>query len=132
LALLDIRRAIPYIGQTAAMKPLLLALLFGLNLLGTPAMATEEPPFTVKSTQGEFEIRDYPALVAAEVTVTGDRKQASSKGFRLWHTSQPFCESDACQIDLKRLNPFTGPFLQGLSLVGPHHDFRTRAIRFMM
>lgn len=65
------------------MKLLLLALLFGLNLLGTPAMATEEPPFTVKSAQGEFEIRDYPALVAAEVTVTGDRKDASSKGFRL-------------------------------------------------
>lgn len=65
------------------MKPLLLALLFGLNLLGTPVMATEEPKFTVKSAQGEFEIRDYPALVAAEVTVKGDRKDASSKGFRL-------------------------------------------------
>lgn len=65
------------------MKPLLLALLFGLNLLGTPVMATEEPPFTVKSAQDEFEFRDYPALVAAEVTVTGNRKDASSKGFRL-------------------------------------------------
>lgn len=65
------------------MKLLLLVLMFGLNLLGTPAMATEEPPFTVKSAHGEFEIRDYPALVAAEVTVTGDRKEASSKGFRL-------------------------------------------------
>ena len=65
------------------MKSLLLALLFGLNLLGTPVMATEEPPFTVKSAQGEFEVRDYPALVAAEVTVTGDRKEAAGKGFRL-------------------------------------------------
>ncbi len=83
LALPGLRRAIPNIGQTVAMKTLLLALLFGLNLLGTPAMATEEPPFTVKSAQGEFEVREYPALVAAEVTVTGDRKDASSKGFRL-------------------------------------------------
>jgi hypothetical protein len=65
------------------MKTLFLALLFGLNLLGAPVMATEEPPFSVKSAQGEFEIRDYPALIAAEVTVTGDRKEASSKGFRL-------------------------------------------------
>jgi hypothetical protein len=81
--MLDIRRAIPNIGHTSVMKPLLLALLLGLNLLGTPVMATEEPPFTVKSAHGEFEIRDYPALVAAEVTVTGDRKDASSKGFRL-------------------------------------------------
>ncbi|MBC7520983.1 MAG: heme-binding protein [Sandarakinorhabdus sp.] len=65
------------------MKSLLLALLLGLNLLGTPARATEEPPFTVRSAHGEFEVRDYPALVAAEVSVTGDRKEAAGKGFRL-------------------------------------------------
>ena len=82
-ASLDFIRAIPNIGQTTAMKPMLLALLFGLNLLGSPVMATEEPPFTVKSAHGEFEVRDYPALVAAEVTVTGDRKDAAGKGFRL-------------------------------------------------
>ncbi len=65
------------------MKPLIFALLLGLNLLGTPAMATEEPKFTLKSAQGEFEVRDYPALVAAEVTVGGDRKDAAGRGFRL-------------------------------------------------
>ena len=65
------------------MKPLILALLFGLNLLGTPAMATEEPKFTLKTVQGEFEVRDYPALVAAEVTVGGNRKDAAGRGFRL-------------------------------------------------
>ena len=59
------------------------ALLLGLNLLGAPAMATEEPPFTVSVKQGDFEVRDYPALVAAEVSVSGDRKDAASKGFRL-------------------------------------------------
>lgn len=46
-------------------------------------MATEEPPFKVVSSNGAFEVRDYPALVAAEVTVTGDRKDAAGKGFRL-------------------------------------------------
>lgn len=46
-------------------------------------MATEEPPFTVHLAKGEFEVRDYPALVAAEVSVPGDRKDAASKGFRL-------------------------------------------------
>ena len=63
------------------MKPLIFALLLGLNLLGTPAMATEEPKFTLKSAQGEFEVRDYPALVAAEVTVGGDRKDAAGRVF---------------------------------------------------
>ncbi len=65
------------------MKPLFFALMLGLNLLGTPAMATQEPPFTVHLAKGEFEVRDYPALVVAEVSVPGDRKAAASRGFRL-------------------------------------------------
>jgi DNA gyrase inhibitor GyrI len=32
---------------------------------------------------GAFEIRDYPALVVAEVRVTGAQKEAARKGFRL-------------------------------------------------
>ena len=46
-------------------------------------MATEEPSFTVSLAKGDFEVRDYPALVVAEVSVTGDRKRAASNGFRL-------------------------------------------------
>jgi hypothetical protein len=46
-------------------------------------MATEEPAFTVVLHEGDFEVRDYPALVVAEVTVTGDQKESANKGFRL-------------------------------------------------
>lgn len=46
-------------------------------------MAIEEPKFKVVLQEGDFEIRDYQAAVAAEVTVTGDQKGAASKGFRL-------------------------------------------------
>ena len=63
------------------MKRLILAL--SLFLSGTPAMATEEPPFTVELAQGAFELRQYPPLVVAEVSVTGERKEAAGKGFRL-------------------------------------------------
>jgi hypothetical protein len=52
-------------------------------LMGTPAMAVEEPPYTLVTRDGAFEVRDYPALVVAEVTVTGDQTQAASAGFRL-------------------------------------------------
>jgi len=62
---------------------LFLALLLGLILAGNPAMATPEPRFTVRLTEGDFSVRDYPALVIAEVTVTGDRSSAASQGFRL-------------------------------------------------
>ncbi len=52
-------------------------------LIGTQAMAVEEPAFRIVSQEGDFELRDYPALVVAEVTVTGDQGQAAGQGFRL-------------------------------------------------
>ncbi len=46
-------------------------------------MATEEPAFKVEIQAGALEVRDYPALIAAEVTVGGDRGAAGNQGFRL-------------------------------------------------
>ncbi len=60
-----------------------LALLLGFILLGACTVAAEEPPFTVSLAEGDFQIRDYPAMVVADVSVTGDRREAASKGFRL-------------------------------------------------
>jgi len=61
----------------------LLVLLVGLAMVESVGRSIEEPKFTVVLHQGAFEIRDYQAVVAAEVTVTGDQKTAASKGFRL-------------------------------------------------
>lgn len=46
-------------------------------------MAVEEPKFQIVKSDGDFELRDYPGLLIAEVAVGGDRKAASSEGFRL-------------------------------------------------
>lgn len=46
-------------------------------------MAVEEPKFQIVKADGDFELRDYPGLVVAEVTVGGDRRTASNEGFRL-------------------------------------------------
>lgn len=54
-----------------------------LTLLGGEALAVEEPAFRTVAQDGAFEVRDYPALVVAEVTVTGGQKEAANKGFRL-------------------------------------------------
>lgn len=47
-----------------------------------PAMATDEPSFTLVERVGDIEIRDYPALIVAEVEVQGDRREATNRGFR--------------------------------------------------
>jgi uncharacterized protein YfdQ (DUF2303 family) len=44
-------------------------------------MAIEEPEFKLKLKDEAFEIRHYPALVVAEVTVNAERSQAMSEGF---------------------------------------------------
>jgi hypothetical protein len=64
-------------------KLLILVPIIGLILWGASTMAAKEPPFTVEFAQGKFEVREYPALTVAEVAVTGERKEAASKGFRL-------------------------------------------------
>ncbi len=65
------------------MKRRILALLLILLAAGTPAMATEEPAFTLVLKDGSFEVRDYGATVVAEVTVTGSQDRASNQGFRI-------------------------------------------------
>ncbi|MEZ5667893.1 MAG: heme-binding protein [Alphaproteobacteria bacterium] len=46
-------------------------------------LTTKEPPFTVVKRDGDFEIRDYPALVVATVDAAGARRDAANDGFRV-------------------------------------------------
>jgi hypothetical protein len=46
-------------------------------------MATEEPAYKVSLHEGVYEVREYPPLLAAEVTVNGGRNEAAKAGFRL-------------------------------------------------
>ncbi len=64
------------------MRLIFIGLLASFALIGSPALAVEEPKFTVAFHEGPFEIRDYQAAIVAEVTVTGDQGEAASKGCR--------------------------------------------------
>lgn len=59
------------------------SLFFLVTLAGGSAMATEEPKFTADRQEGAFEVRSYPALVAAQVSVTGTQDEAARAGFKL-------------------------------------------------
>lgn len=59
----------------------------GLAIVGAAAAfaqsrQTEQPDFRLVRQDGDFEIRDYPALVVAEVTHAGSRERASGASFR--------------------------------------------------
>jgi hypothetical protein len=54
------------------MSRLLAAIAIAITVLvGRPAAATEEPDYQVLERDGAFELRQYPALLAAETLVTG-------------------------------------------------------------
>ena len=44
---------------------------------------TEEPDFRPLETDGDYQIRDYPAIVVAETVVHGPRRDAMDEGFRI-------------------------------------------------
>ncbi len=59
----------------------------GLALAGGAAVFaqyrnTEQPDYALVREDGDFSLRDYPALVVAEVTSRGDRQRASGASFR--------------------------------------------------
>ncbi len=58
----------------------LLALLI---LISGPAMALEQPDYTVIETSDGFEIRHYEPYIVAEVTVDGSMRQSGNSAFRI-------------------------------------------------
>lgn len=64
-------------------KQALLAGVLLAAMTGGTAMAVETPRYASVLRDGDQEVRDYPALVVAEVTVEGDQKTAANRGFRL-------------------------------------------------
>ena len=59
----------------------------GIAALGAAAVyaqyrQTEEPEFAVVKADADFELRDYPSLVVAEVSHSGSRERASGASFR--------------------------------------------------
>ena len=55
----------------------------GSAVWGTMVSAVEQPKYKVVESSGSIEIRDYAPMIIAETEVSGDRKEAIGKGFRI-------------------------------------------------
>ena len=61
----------------------------GAALIGSAAFyyfrekQTEEPDYRALTSDGDYQIRDYPAVTVAETVVEGPRKEALGEGFRI-------------------------------------------------
>lgn len=78
------------------------------------ARASDEPSFVMVRSEGAIEIRDYPALILAEVEVSGDMARAGNQGFRplagfIFGDNQSPQDGDAANIEM------TSPVIQARS-----------------
>ena len=70
-------------------KTMLAGATIGATMLGAAAIyyfrenATPGPDYRVLSSEGDLEIRDYPAIIVAETVVRGPRKAALRQGFSI-------------------------------------------------
>jgi hypothetical protein len=64
-------------------KLLTTAFTLGLSVVAPGSQAIEEPAYTVERQYADFEIRVYPPVLVAEVTVPGPTDDAGNQGFRI-------------------------------------------------
>ena len=57
-------------------------IILAIILSSVPALASEEPKYTVLKSYDQFELRQYEPLLVAEVRVTADFKEVGSQAFR--------------------------------------------------
>ena len=57
--------------------------LVGAILAGPVSSRVEHPKYQLVEADGKFEIRDYPAMIVAQVELTGPREATLTKGFRM-------------------------------------------------
>ena len=57
--------------------------LLGAALWGPIVSNVEHPKYALIERSGDIEIRDYAPMIVAETEVTGERREAISKGFRI-------------------------------------------------
>lgn len=60
----------------------LLMLVFASVAFGGPALAVEQPKYSVVVREGDHELRRYEPYIVAEVVVSGDQGEAVQQGFR--------------------------------------------------
>lgn len=65
------------------MLALLAVVLLGAAAWGPIVSNVEQPKYKVVQSAGNIEIRDYAPIIVAETEVTGERRDAIGKGFRL-------------------------------------------------
>ncbi len=121
-----------YLGAALA------ALAAGTAVVAAAADQTEQPQYTVISTADNIEVREYAPMIVAQAEVSGDRRRAMGRGFRI--IADYIFGNNLSQKDIAMTSPVTqqaNPRSQGeqIAMTSPvtqQSDGETWQVRFIM
>lgn len=86
-------------------------------LAGNIMSNVEHPKYTLVSSKGNIEVRDYAPMILAEVEVSGERKQAISEGFKI--LADYIFGNNASSMKMDMTAPVTTELSEKISMTAP-------------
>jgi SOUL heme-binding protein len=111
----------------------LVVVLLGAALWGPIVSNVEQPNYQVAERSGAIEIRDYAPMIVAEAEVSGERREAISKGFRL--IADYIFGNNTTALKVPMTAPVTQQGSERISMTAPvtqQGDGNTWRVRFIM
>jgi len=108
-------------------------LLIGAVLWGPIVSNVEHPKYTLVERSGAIEIRDYAPMIVAETEVTGERREAISKGFR--RIADFIFGNNSASKKVPMTAPVTQQSSEKIAMTAPvtqQGDGNTWCVRFIM
>jgi len=111
----------------------LAVVLLGAALWGPIVSNVEQPKYKVVESSGNIEIRDYAPMIVAEAEVSGDRREAIGKGFRL--IADYIFGNNTTSQKVAMTAPVTQQGSEKIAMTAPvtqQGDGKTWTVRFIM
>lgn len=103
------------------MKIVIIFFLVGIVILaalaGNIMSIVEQPEYTLVSSKGDIEIRDYAPMILAEVEVSGERKEAISEGFKV--LADYIFGNNTSNLKVEMTAPVTNELSEKMSMTAP-------------
>ena len=112
---------------------MLTVVLLGAALWGPIVSNVEQPKYSVVQSGGNIEIRDYAPIIVAETEVTGDRRDAIGKGFRI--IADYIFGNNTVSKEIAMTAPVTQQGSEKIAMTTPvtqQGDGKTWQVRFIM
>lgn len=103
------------------------------TISGEEVGKTEQPDYTLIASKDNFDVRDYPPMIVAEVEVSGDRKQAINEGFKI--LADYIFGNNTSTRKIEKTTPVYGELSEKIAMTAPvlqERHMNQWKVRFIM